>query len=186
MTYERVCAECGARALVSRKPTSASQYCASCAASRRKGMDLYARLDAYIEVDPDTTCWIWRRKRTEDGYGRISVGGRQRPTHRLNYERFVGPIPDGYHIDHLCRVRACCNPDHLEAVPPAVNVLRSDGRAAINARKVACIRGHAFTDENTIRYVDADGSEHRGCRTCQRLVWNRYDERRRARKRKAS
>jgi hypothetical protein len=75
-------------------------------------------------------CWIFSGALSHNGYGQIGVGRlggtkrAKRRTHRVMYEHEVGPIPVGYQIDHLCRVRACCNPAHLEAVPQAENIRR--------------------------------------------------------------
>jgi hypothetical protein len=83
--------------------------------------------------------------------------------HRASYEAFIGPIPDGMTIDHLCRNRKCVNPSHLEAVPMRVNVLRGVGVTAKNAVKTHCVNGHEFNDQNT--YSDSKG---RSCRACKR------------------
>jgi hypothetical protein len=78
------------------------------------------------------------------------------------YELAKGPIPDGLVIDHLCRVRHCVNPEHLEAVPHRVNTLRGVSYHAERARSATCIRGHALEGDNL--YTKADG--RRRCRTC--------------------
>lgn len=73
----------------------------------------------------ETPCWVWRldvNKAT--GYGRISIHCKTHLAHRLYYERYRGPIPQGTHTDHLCRVKLCVNPDHLEVVTPAENIRR--------------------------------------------------------------
>lgn len=75
-----------------------------------------------------TPCLVWRRARTSNGYGALRVGGRVVLAHRHAYEQAVGPIPAGLTIDHLCGVRLCVNPDHLEAVTNAENCRR--GRSA--------------------------------------------------------
>lgn len=69
-------------------------------------------------------CWEWTGSLTQAGYGHMSVDGKLDYTHRIVWELLVGPIPEGLVIDHLCRNRACCNPDHLEPVEQAVNVRR--------------------------------------------------------------
>jgi hypothetical protein len=128
---------------------------------------LAERLAAYIVVD-ESGCHIWTGYLDRQGYGHIGTGAKTFATHRLAYEFAKGPIPDGLTIDHLCRVRACCNPDHLEAVTTRVNVLRGTGITAVNARKTHCRNGHEFDDKNT--YIWTDG--HRRCLACT-VEWNR-------------
>ena len=87
----------------------------------------------YIEEDRgyDTPCWIWQLetvkpgRRTTGGYGKMGIKGKYWLAHRWYYERSKGPIPEGLQLDHLCEVRACVNPDHLEPVTPLVNTRRS-------------------------------------------------------------
>lgn len=77
-------------------------------------------------------CWLWTASLTGDGYGRISLGGKFGPmglAHRVAYELLVGPIPEGLELDHLCRVRRCVNPEHLEPVTHAENVRRAQEAA---------------------------------------------------------
>lgn len=104
-----------------------------------------------VRVDPASGCHIWAGAKTGDGYGARKVAGRVEYVHRLAYIEANGPIPEGFQVDHVCanekgltaeeriRRRACCNPDHLEAVPPAVNMQRSS-RATLDAAAVAEIR----------------------------------------------
>lgn len=70
-------------------------------------------------------CWIWTGSISRLGYGRFKWRGHFHPTHRWTYERARGPVPVGKELDHLCRVRHCCNPDHLEAVTHRQNMVRS-------------------------------------------------------------
>lgn len=69
-------------------------------------------------------CWIWQRSVTRDGYAHARVDGKIRRVHRVMWERTNGAVPSGLELDHLCRVRACVNPDHLEPVSHAENVRR--------------------------------------------------------------
>jgi hypothetical protein len=74
----------------------------------------------------ETPCWIWQLHLTKSGYGLLRREGKNRSAPRYYYEASKGPIPEGYEPDHLCRVRACVNPDHLEAVPSHENVRRGN------------------------------------------------------------
>ncbi|MFF2502163.1 HNH endonuclease signature motif containing protein [Streptomyces sp. NPDC058067] len=116
-------------------------------------------------VEPDEAgCWIWTGRLDHRGYGRFSLRRRILLVYRVTYMLLVGEIPAGLHLDHLCRVHACCNPAHLEPVTCRENILRSPiAPAAINARKTHCQKGHEFTPENTVATPTG-----RGCLTCQR------------------
>lgn len=107
-------------------------------------------------------CWDWKRE-THLGYGREYYMGRRWRAHRLSYETFVGPIPDGLVLDHLCRNRGCINPDHLEPVTGRENTLRGEGSSAVLAKRTHCNYGHEYTVENT--RVTRKG---RACRQCGR------------------
>lgn len=117
-----------------------------------------------LHTDRSGECWIWTAAIDKStGYGRVSIGGKVGYGHRIAYEAFVGPIPAGMEIDHLCRNRACCRPEHLEAVTPQVNVLRGESPGAKARRRDLCFHGqHLYADHG---FVDRDG--RRRCRACQ-------------------
>ncbi len=123
------------------------------------------RFTAKYTPNPVTECWEWNACRDQHGYGLFRNDGQMRRAHRLAYQWLVGPIPEGLVLDHLCRVRHCVNPKHLEPVTMQVNVLRGLAPAAKNVSKTHCIKGHEFTEENT--YV---WRRKRNCRACMRLI----------------
>lgn len=121
----------------------------------------------------ENDCWTWLGAHFKTtGYAMFSVrraDEKWAPTvaHRVAYELFAGPIPEGLHIDHLCRNRGCVNPLHLEAVTQRVNLARGNSPSAIAVRTNQCQRGHEFTPENTFIRL-RDGKTKRECRTCIR------------------
>lgn len=121
-------------------------------------------------------CWLWTGSLTHDGYGRFHVDGRTVVAHRWLYQQLVRPLDDAETLDHLCRVRRCCNPDHVEPVDVGTNTLRGYGLSAQNARKDTCKRGHLLTPDNL--YVYDDG--RRSCRECMRMHWREEKRRTRA------
>lgn len=94
-----------------------------------KYADVPKRFRASYAVDSHG-CWIWQKEILWNGYGRISVQGKQILAHRYSYELHVGVIAPSYTIDHLCKVRSCVNPAHLEAVTMRENIMRGNGAAA--------------------------------------------------------
>lgn len=127
-------------------------------------------------------CWLWAGLVSSSGYGiylvKIDGKWRQRKAHRLLYELERGEIPEGLVIDHLCRVRQCVNPEHLEPVTIGENLMRGEGLQARNRRKTHCVNGHGYTPENTIfRKHENNG---RRCRTCNNITVKKYRKNRQA------
>lgn len=100
----------------------------------------------WAKVDKTDTCWLWTGSKTTRGYGRVSWDRRTTGAHRVSYQALVGPIPEGLELDHLCRVKHCVNPDHLEPVTHSENVRRG---VAARPPSERCRNGHLRTMENT-------------------------------------
>ena len=127
---------------------------------------------------PITGCLLWTRDAASQ-YGQIRVDGKAMGVHRAMYILSHGQPPSGYHIDHLCRVRICCNPDHLEAVTLGENVLRGNGISAVNARKTHCKNGHELTIDN----LEPTHLRLRGTRNCKVCIRARERKNRAAKRR---
>ncbi len=124
----------------------------------------------WAKVDPSGDCWEWTGAKGRTGYGLVWSERRVRGAHRVVYEALVGPIPDGMQIDHLCRNRACVNPDHLEAVTRQENI-----RRGFRVQKMTCPQGHPYDESNTYRF---DGRRY--CRACHAVYSRENKERARA------
>lgn len=128
---------------------------------------LIDRLFARV-VEDANGCWIFTGAISKAGYGTIGrgpAGSGSTYVHRETYRFFIGEIPNGLEIDHLCRVTACCNPWHLEAVTHAENSRRKPPRTH-------CLRGHELTPDNTDQWPS-----QRLCSTCRRERQRTYRER---------
>jgi hypothetical protein len=130
---------------------------------------------AKIAVD-ENGCWLWLGYVAPTGYAMVSpsvarLWSGSRYAHRVYYTRFVGPIPEGLEIDHLCRVKRCCNPDHLEAVTRSVNILRGPQpeltreRHARHRARGRCRHGHDLMDPRNVYYY---GDGRWQCDICRR------------------
>lgn len=116
-----------------------------------------------IVVDGD--CWPWMG-RLDHGYGYLRNAAGSNRAHRIAFELFVGPVPDGLVLDHLCHNPCCVNPSHLEPVTQRENTLRGESHAAQLARNTHCKHGHEFTPENIYRAPGFPNSRY--CRECTR------------------
>lgn len=142
------------------------RHCADLGRSknRRKGQPSNGdfdpnRLWAQVDRKPGGECWKWRGCTNSAGYGFIYVRGKSLPVHQFAYELSKGPVPQGLELDHLCCNRTCCNPEHLEPVTHAENMVRA---GIIPHAKPASI-DTPTTDVDTVRSTDTTDSDD-----CQR------------------
>ena len=134
--------------------------------SRR--IPLTERMWNFISPEPNSGCWLWEGGISQDGYALVWANGTGGKAHRMIYEEMRGPVPDGLQLDHLCRVRFCVNPDHLEPVTQQENVNRGLGSTQ---NRVRCVNGHDYTEENTVRLKNG----YRKCRTCSNSLSRKYN-----------
>lgn len=138
----------------------------------RKPIDPKVRFWRHVEKH-ESGCWLWTGGKTRGGYGTFNpTRDKAQVAHRYWYEVAIGPVPRELDLDHLCRVRHCVNPDHLEPVTRSENIRRgilhgpADGGAAASRQraKTHCPRGHEYTLENT--YSPPSRPTARYCRQC--------------------
>lgn len=150
-------------------PVKSGRRMSTATSGRRREYQVRDHLDARFlaSFTRGDDCWLWTGPLSDSGYGLLieKRGGSQtnHRAHRWSYEHHVGPIPDGLVIDHLCRVRHCVNPLHLEPVTSAENIRRG---VSFNGSKTHCKRGHEFTEANT----GYQNGGYRYCRTCKQLA----------------
>lgn len=125
-------------------------------------------------VIQENGCALWTRG-THKGYGYVNFQGRKVKVHRLMYERFVGPVPKGWHVHHECENRRCANFAHLKAMPAGKHVLLSDNCMGRNSRKTHCPRGHPYEGDNVIVR-----NASRFCKACRPFYQQRYRARKKA------
>lgn len=138
----------------------------------------------WARVEVTGFCWLWTGETNGEGYGRLHFQGKRTGAHRIVYELLVGPITDGLQIDHLCRIRNCVNPDHLEPVEFKVNQERKKAKWAkpkqpTEASKYKasglCRKGtHLLIVTGTLTSKGRNGSTTSSCRACQHDVQERW------------
>lgn len=121
-----------------------------------------ARFNVKYDVQPGG-CWLWTGAIGKTGYAVFRYNGKAANAHRVSYTHHVGPVPEGLDLDHLCRVRHCVNPAHLEPVTRRVNLSRGIRPGRYQAAKTHCPKGHPYDAANT----SMDGGSRR-CLTCHR------------------
>jgi len=125
----------------------------------------------WSKVKKSNNCWEWISAKTEAGYGEFYYKGKPVYAHRLSYELLIGEIPDGLHIDHLCRNRGCVNPEHLEPVKQGENLRRGE-HVNQNKFKTHCVHGHEFNEKNTMIRRRPNRKPSRECLVCLRTRYN--------------
>lgn len=117
----------------------------------------------YIPVT-ESGCWIWLGETSIKGYGRMNLNNKKISAHTFAYELHNGERKAGLVCDHICRVRCCVNPSHIRMITNKENVLIGESFAAKNANKTHCIKGHEYTEENTVQRKHG----WRECRICKK------------------
>jgi len=123
----------------------------------------------WAKVKKTEHCWLWTGCIKSNGYGTYGKEGKY--AHRISYVLTRGEIPLGLQLDHLCRVRNCVNPDHLEAVTRKENIRRGMAGSGINSRKTSCIRGHKLSGSNLLV---VGKRKKRQCKICSRFRFLKF------------
>lgn len=140
-----------------------------------------ARLASRINFNAPGGCWVWtgETEYKRGGYGKLAYSTSPMiwayvKVHRVVYEFLVGPIPPGLHLDHLCRNPPCCNPAHLEAVTPRVNIMRGRSPMIVAHHAGSCVKGHVNDfcrrPDGRVIYCRACRRERRAIKRAQEAV----------------
>lgn len=136
--------------------------------------DWIAVIESKLEPVPFSGCLVWTGA-TNEGYGYVTIRGRPRRVHRIYYEHFNGPIGP-FVLDHLCRVRCCANPSHLQPVTNRENIIRGESFSAVNARKTHCPKGHPYQSAIKLKKGRHAGETQRVCLVCKRENYRKRRE----------
>ena len=138
----------------------------------------HARFLSKISVSQDTDCWNFTGFDLSNGYAGFSINSRTYLAHRISYSIFKEKLVQGMYIDHICRNKKCCNPEHLRQVTPKINATENSFSVAVIAlSKTHCPKGHAYDEKNTL--ITKLG--RRKCKACQAIHWQNYKHRRKPR-----
>jgi HNH endonuclease len=137
------------------------------------------RIDKFAMPIPESGCWIWTGSISPEGYARLHMNGKPKYAHRVAYEAYVGIIPERLDLDHLCRVRCCVNPAHLEPVTRSENLKRGNTGEYLKHKKAQlthCPQGHPYEGDN----LRLTTKGHRVCKICMRAAFHKWYNKRKA------
>lgn len=138
--------------------------------SKRRQLSNMERYADSIVFEPMSGCWPWIGATYNNGYGRMRQLGKELKAHRVIYKEIKGELDDSMALDHLCRNRACVNPDHLQPVSHRLNCVRGNGPSGLNARKTQCKYGHQLDPVD----LDSPTSKRRICVECNLMRNAKY------------
>lgn len=125
----------------------------------------------FVHTEPNSGCWFWSGYLFRSGYGGFYhyIDGVRKlvRAHRFSYECFIGKVPKDKELDHLCRMKSCVNPNHLQPVTHKENIRRG---ICASSKKTHCLKGHPYSGDNL--YMTPAG--FRDCRKCRRQAGIRY------------
>lgn len=133
-----------------------------------RGQLIIPRINKYkilsrVEKINHSGCWEWQGNINDNGYGRIGINKKNYYVHRVSYDLFFGITNLDNVIDHICRNRKCCNPDHLREVDSFENVIEnSESLPSKRFNQKECLRGHLLSGENVYKYKNK-----RYCKSCR-------------------